>query len=532
MYPKATEALANVQYLEILMRLNEPVTQREYALDKDVTLMSTTDLQSHITYVNEAFVQASGFALDELLAQPHNLVRHPDMPKEAFADMWMTLKAGQSWSGLVKNRRKDGDHYWVRANATPIWRNGQLKGYMSVRTTPTREEIEGAEVLYRKMRNGEARHLRLFRGIVLRTGISSFLTWPKVMPISLRLFLPVLGNIALGWLWLAMGNEQTSALLGLIVIQTLCLMGAWVWYRQQIGRPLADVVAQAQRLASGQVNPSPSLDRVDEIGMLQRALNQSGLNMKALLDDVSIRVREVSDASARIATGNDDLSSRTEQTAANLQEAAASMEQLSSSIRQNAEAVGRAVQKADLASQAATHGGGAVRQVVTTMDSISQSSKTMTEIISVINGIAFQTNILALNAAVEAARAGEQGRGFAVVAAEVRSLAQKSAAAAGEIKVLIEKALDGVNAGVQMVTAAGQTMASTQSQVADASVLVTEIGAVTTEQASNVSQVSASVSQLEHITQKNAALVDQLALASRNLRHETTRLSEAVTVFI
>jgi aerotaxis receptor len=514
------------------MRLNEPVTQREYALENDVTLMSTTDLQSHITYVNEAFVQASGFSAEELLGQPHNLVRHPDMPKEAFADMWMTLKSGQSWSGLVKNRRKDGDHYWVRANATPIWRNGHLTGYMSVRTTPSRAEIEAADSLYRKMRNGEAGHLRFCRGIVVRTGLLACLSWPKKMPVSLRVYLPMLINIGLGWLWLATAHLEGSALMGLMAVQMLGLLGCWLLYKKQIGQPLANLVAQAQRQASGQVNPSPAMDRIDEIGMLQRALNQSGLNMKALLDDVSIRVRQVSDASAQIATGNDDLNLRTEQTAANLQEAAASMEQLSGSIRQNAEAVGRAVEKASLARRAATDGGGAVRQVVSTMDDISQSSKTMTEIINVINGIAFQTNILALNAAVEAARAGEQGRGFAVVAAEVRSLAQKSAAAAGEIKGLIDQALQGVNAGVQMVTVAGQTMDSTQSQVADASILVTEIGEVTTEQATNVSQVSAAVSQLEQITQKNAALVDQLALASRNLRHETTRLSDAVTVFI
>ena len=134
------------------MRTNLPVTQREYEIADDVTLMSTTDTQSHITYCNGAFVQVSGFEKEELLGQPHNTVRHPDMPAQAFADMWGTLKAGESWTALVKNRRKNGDHYWVRANAAPVLRGGQVTGYMSVRTKPSREEIAGAETLYRAFR--------------------------------------------------------------------------------------------------------------------------------------------------------------------------------------------------------------------------------------------------------------------------------------------------------------------------------------------------------------------------------------------
>ena len=152
------------------MKNNQPVTQREFDYDDDATLMSMTDTQSYVTYANSAFIQVSGFERDEIIGKPHNLVRHPDMPKEAFADMWRTLKEGQSWSALVKNRRKNGDHYWVRANATPVHRNNQLVGYMSVRTKPSRHEIEAAEVLYRDMREGRAGNRKLFKGILVRTG--------------------------------------------------------------------------------------------------------------------------------------------------------------------------------------------------------------------------------------------------------------------------------------------------------------------------------------------------------------------------
>jgi len=513
------------------MRINNPVTQNEYPLGKDVTLMSITDLESRITYANEAFVGVSGFPESELIGQPHNLVRHPDMPAEAFADMWATLKAGQSWSGLVKNRRKNGDFYWVRANATPIHRNGVLKGFMSVRTSPDRNEVETADRLYRAFREGRASGYKFHRGLLVRKGALAFLSWAQWLPLSYRIGVPAALLVIGTWLGMLVETSSAAQLAWVAAAQVASLVLGWLWYAAQIGGPLAKLVSHAQRLASGQVDAQVAMNRVDELGLLQRAMNQSGLNMKALLDDVAARAAQVFDASKEIAAGNDDLSNRTEQAASNLQQTAASMEELTSSVRQNADAALRAAHMAGQASEAASHGGNAVRQVVSTMDGISQSSQKMTEIISVINSIAFQTNILALNAAVEAARAGEQGRGFAVVAAEVRALAQKSAAAVGEIRSLIGKALEGVQVGVRMVDAAGDTIETTKRQVLDASSLVSEIGAVTSEQASNIGQVSVAVSQLDQMTQQNAALVEQLAAASRNLQYEATRLREGVGVF-
>ena len=168
------------------MRNNQPVTHREHQFPDGVTLMSTTDTQSHIKYANEAFVEVSGYEREEILGQPHNLVRHPDMPPEAFADMWATLKAGQSWTALVKNRRKNGDHYWVRANAAPVSRNGAVIGYMSVRTKPQADEVAAAEDLYRRFRLGRAQGLAFHKGIIVRTGLMAWTSAFQLMPVRWR----------------------------------------------------------------------------------------------------------------------------------------------------------------------------------------------------------------------------------------------------------------------------------------------------------------------------------------------------------
>ena len=169
------------------MRNNQPVTQHEYDFPDDATLMSTTDANSYITYANAAFIQVSGYSGEEIEGQPHNLVRHPDMPKEAFADMWATLKSGEPWTALVKNRRKNGDHYWVRANAVPVMRNGQPTGYMSVRTKASRDEIAAAEALYRDFREGRAGSRRFHKGLIVRKGIAGFTSLLQTMSVRWRL---------------------------------------------------------------------------------------------------------------------------------------------------------------------------------------------------------------------------------------------------------------------------------------------------------------------------------------------------------
>jgi aerotaxis receptor len=513
------------------MRNNQPVTQREYEFAADATLMSTTDTQSHITYANAAFIAVSGFEREDIMGQPHNMVRHPDMPTQAFADMWATLKAGRSWTALVKNRRKSGDHYWVRANATPIVRAGRVTGYMSVRTKPSRAEIEAAEALYRDFREGRAGNRRFHQGLIVRTGALAWLSSLQVMPVRWRLRLGVLSLAGFAAVAATLVGVTGTALAGLSA--GLAVIGALVsaLLEAQISRPLEQVLRQALSVAAGQPGENIQLNRVDEIGMILRSVNQAGLNLRSLVDDVNEQVVGVQTASTEIAQGNADLSARTEQTASNLEETAASMEQMNSTVKNNADTARQAAQLASSASQAAATGGAVVGQVVGTMEDITTASKRIADIIGVIDGIAFQTNILALNAAVEAARAGEQGRGFAVVAGEVRSLAQRSAEAAKEIKGLIGASVEKVESGARQVDEAGRAMGEIVEQVKRVNDLIGEISTATQEQTSGIGQVNVAVSQLDQMTQQNAALVEQSAAAAETLKGQAGRLAESIGVF-
>ena len=513
------------------MRKNLPVTQRQYDFPADATLMSTTDTKSRVTYANEAFVEASGFTTEELLGQPHNIVRHPDMPPEAFGDMWQTLQGGESWTGLVKNRRKNGDHYWVRANATPVMRNGQPVAYMSVRTRPSAEEIAGAERLYADMREGRAKHLRIHKGVVVRQGAMAWTSMLKTMPVRWRVRLPVLALTvaAIGSEWMSADSFTAAAMwIGAFVVVSLLAM----WFMEaQVVAPMESLARHAKRVASGDTRDPLQMDRVDEIGMALRSLNQLGLMFRWVIDDVAAQVVTVRSSSGDILSGNNEISARTEQASASLQQTAASMEEMSATVRSNADAARQAEDLAQGASVAAAQGGEVVRNVNETMVGITTSSKRIGDIIGVIDGIAFQTNILALNAAVEAARAGEQGRGFAVVASEVRSLAQRSAAAAKEIKQLIGESVERVEAGGRQVDEASKAMHEIVQQVRSVSALISTIGNATREQATGIAQVSQAVSELDRTTQQNAALVQRSAGASDSLEKQATQLVQAVAVF-
>jgi aerotaxis receptor len=513
------------------MRENLPVTQREHDFPADATLMSSTDTHSRITYANEAFIQLSGFERDELLGQPHNLVRHPDMPTEAFADMWASLKAGMSWTALVKNRRKDGDHYWVRANATPVVRQGQVVGYMSVRTKPSRQEVQETEVLYKAFREQRAGTLAFHRGLVVHKGWMAWRSIPQTMSVRwrLRLALSITAGVALTAAhFLGLDKDSMFGLAGVLIVANLVKI---FWLEQQIANPLDKVLQQAQSVAAGQAGENLHFNRVDEIGMLMRAVNQAGLNLKSLVDDVGSQIVGVRNASNEIASGNQDLSHRTDVTAAQLQQTASSMTQMTSTVRANTATAREATTLAGEASAAASHGGEVVDHVVETMTEISASSKRISDIIGVIDGIAFQTNILALNAAVEAARAGEQGRGFAVVATEVRSLAQRSADAAREIKSLIQASVERVEQGSLQVDKAGQAMGDIVDKVKQVTALIDQISQASTEQISGIDQVNAAVSQLDDATQQNASLVQQSTQAAGSLQNQANRLAEAIALF-
>nr|WP_316641221.1 methyl-accepting chemotaxis protein [uncultured Roseateles sp.] len=318
---------------------------------------------------------------------------------------------------------------------------------------------------------------------------------------------------------------------GVMGVVVLLLAVSTMYLVRAISAPLAEVAKMAERIGQGDLTGTLATDRGDEIGDVLRALDK----MKAALNQVVGEVRHSADsiqtASAEIATGNTDLSQRTEQTASNLQQAASAMTELTGTVRQSADSAATANQLANSAAEVAQRGGSVVAQVVATMDEINTSSKKIADIIGVIDGIAFQTNILALNAAVEAARAGEQGRGFAVVASEVRSLAQRSAEAAKEIKTLIGTSVDKVETGARLVQDAGTTMGEIVASVKRVTDIIAEISASTVEQSHGIGQVNGSVIQLDQMTQQNAALVEQSAAAAESLKEQAIKLSGLVRGF-
>ncbi|EIJ46437.1 methyl-accepting chemotaxis protein [Herbaspirillum sp. GW103] len=295
--------------------------------------------------------------------------------------------------------------------------------------------------------------------------------------------------------------------------------------------PLNRAVSVAEQVAAGDLTAEIKQSQKDETGRLLQALAMMNQKLKDIVKEVRHGTDAMVTASSQIATGNLDLSSRTEEQASSLEETASSMEELTSTVKQNAEHSRNASTLASRSSQIAQQGGDVVAKVVQTMSSINESSNKIVDIISVIDSIAFQTNILALNAAVEAARAGEQGRGFAVVASEVRVLAQRSATAAKEIKELIQNSVDKVNSGTQLVAEAGQTMTEVVASIQQVTNIVTEISDATREQSDGIEQVNQAVMQMDQVTQQNAALVEEAAAAAQSMQDQAQRLSKVVSVF-
>ena len=323
-----------------------------------------------------------------------------------------------------------------------------------------------------------------------------------------------------------------SGLIGLALLLALAVLIPLTFFSvRSITQSLASASELAQRIASGDLSQDVHVSSKDEVGRLVEAMGRMQEALRGLVQQVQEAANNISTASAEIATGNHDLSHRTEQTAANLEETASSMELLTGTIQQSAQASRQASDFASSAAQVAARGGEVVSQVVTTMDQITASSRKIADITSVIDGIAFQTNILALNAAVEAARAGEQGRGFAVVASEVRNLAQRSAEAAREIKGLIGSSVERVEDGSRLVSQAGETMTEIVGSVRRVSEIIGEITASAAEQSDNVGHISQSVSQLDNMTQQNAALVEESTAASESLREQAVQLTQAVSRF-
>jgi len=518
------------------MRINHPVTDREFDYDDAMTLVSATDLGGRIKYCNPAFIEVSGYTREELSGQPHNIIRHPDMPPAAYADLWRTIKAGQPWSGIVKNRRKNGDFYWVQANVTPVVERGRTTGFLSVRVKPERAEVAAAQALYARMRAGTALGIEIQAGEVVRTGLVGLVNRLRAGSLTGRLYgglavIPLLqwACVALlrhaGPVWAAR-TDWIALALGLVAS-----VGLAAWLGRSVRQPLAELCGITNRMAAGDLTVLIPPGRKGELGLLLKALKQLKANLAAMVSDVRQEIGGMKVATYEIVSGNLDLSQRTESQAASLEQTAASMDEFSATIQANADAstsVLALVREASLATQG---GGELIHEVEKTMSGIMKSSQRVTEITDVINQIAFQTNILALNAAVEAARAGPAGRGFAVVASEVRSLAHRSAESAREIASVLAQSAKEVATGARLVQRSSESMGLILSAVERVAAMVHEVARASGEQARGVSEINRAVEHLDRTTQQNAALVEQAASAAQSLSGQADVLSEAVQLF-
>lgn len=512
------------------MRTNLPVTKNAYPFPSGSTLVSVTDLKGRITYCNAAFTQVSGFQNSELIGQPHNIVRHPDMPEEAFRDMWATIQAGFPWTGMVKNRRKNGDYYWVQANATPMLEGDRITGFLSVRTEPGKEAISIAEQLYSKMRDeskdGHRVHI-LRHGKVLRNDVAG------------RIFRMITPGTAGKLLWIQVAVGAAAAAISSLAMPlglgALAVLGAaglgYLAARQLLIKPLHQLVADANRMASGDLSHEVATDATGMVGQLQQALNQMSVNLKTVVHDVRAEVTNLTIGIQEIAAGNHDLSARTESQASSLQQTAASMEEINTSVQLSATVATKGAALAHTASDVTQEGNHAVDAIVETMGSITDSSKKISEMNSLIEDVAFQTNILALNAAVEAAHAGDRGRGFAVVASEVRALAARTAEAARSIKLLVNEAGERVVLGNRRSENASGHMHDAIDSVGQVSTVLDQINYAAGEQKLGIAQINQAVASMDTMTQQNAALVEQLAAAAQSLQFQSENVNNSMRLF-
>ncbi len=401
---------------------------------------------------------------------------------------------------------------------------------MSVRTVASHAEKTAAAALYKAIQAGQLRDHKLHLGLVCRKGFLGFLSLLQTLSLRRRIVLGCFGAAALG-VAAAVAVAGIPILLHASLIAFGCATLASFFLEREIVTPLRRILARAEILASGQAGVHLELGRVDELGILMRTVNQSGLNLHALIGDVARQTSELAQAVTEISDGNLSLSSRTEEARSTQEGSVTSLAKISGNVRDSATAAKEAMSSAIGAAEKAGHGGEAVQRLVTRIEEIGQASKKIAAITDLIDGIAFQTNILALNAAVEAARAGEAGAGFAVVAEEVRSLARKSAEAAKEINTLIEASVATIHASQSEAAEAGRTIGTIVTEARRTADLVTRVAEATGEQSTGISELSISFSEQDKMAEQNAAFVEQIASSSMTLRDRITFLEQAIEAF-
>ena len=507
------------------MRINMPVTHREYDYADGQFIVTKTDLKGRITYVNPTFAEISGFTVEELMGASHNVVRHPDMPPMAFADLWRTIKRGKPWRGLVMNRRKNGDHYWVEANVNPLWENGQMIGYVSLRTKPTRAQITAAEALYRRLREGSAGGIALHEGSVERGGVLGrlgrlkslrFRTVLRVVAVFVAGLMATLGG-GLAWKLAEDGSVwlwPAVALGGGLALAFGC--GLW-WLGGHIHAVLEQVVRACHTIAGGNVGFTRAEDYRSEAGRILHAIRMLSGNTASIVGNVERAMASLLNSTEQVAETSQMLARGASEQAASVEETTASVEEISASIAQNSENAQRTDRMATASSEQAAQGGRTVKDTMTAMHEIAEK-------IGIVDDIAYQTNLLALNAAIESARAGEHGKGFAVVAAEVRKLAERSRQAAQEIGELSAQS-------VRQAERAGQMLDEIIPTIRQTSGLVQEIALASSEQSGGVGQISDAMSMLNQTAQQSASASEELAATAAEMGVQAQALKQVMGFF-
>jgi aerotaxis receptor len=531
------------------MKKNLPVTNQEVHLKENETIISTTDLKGIITWVNQPFMTISGFSEAELIGKNHNVIRHPDMPAAAFADLWATVKQGQSWRGMVKNRCKNGDHYWVEAFVSPVVSNGKTVGYQSVRSKPLPGQVSAAEKIYKNLNSNPQEKISKTKRLVDK----SFFT-RMVVIFLIAGILPLSGDV----LW-AVGLIPSWLMTVMAVASPLVLIAGLVYFHRFMIQPVRQLISHAENMSSGDLKSKIIVQTGDEVGQLQTALKMLQARFDTVIGKLSENSYNVLVMAEKLNVSSSQSYQKLSEQMVDISGVSVASVQMSESIQEvanSAETTAMATQNAsdqtrkgtllvEQLGKTVTRLVGEVSNTSNVIDELHSKSQDVTNIISTISSIAEQTNLLALNAAIEAARAGEQGRGFAVVADEVRNLAVKTQEATSEIHRVLEAMHSNINQAVAVMEEGKEqaTLATDQSsetlqalsqissEIANVNLMISQIATSATQQASGSEEISRRMRNISDQSSLNMSIAQMNSEISHQLGQSTEKIMRDFAFF-